>query len=135
MNEQAEKKKPLAIVPLDGKLERQFFRRELERRAHSRNVRTIGPFQSEYSGMNSITLVHTDLLDGGITLGELLTADEKSCFSIERNGHIFRAKLEEYVQKCDIRSGQSYLECALVYGYPLVRALSMEGQKRGRANQ
>ena len=122
----ASKKKPLASVSVVGKLERHFFRKQMERKAHELNVRVIGPYQNSSSGRSMFTLVHTDALDKNITLGLLLSPEDRKRFNEDTCCAIFNAKLEEYITECDIRSGQSYLECALVYGYPLTRALEIE---------
>ena len=124
----AVKKKPLATVPLVGKLDRHFFRRVLERRAHELNVRVIGPYQNDTNGQLTFTLVHSDSLDNAITLGDLLSPDDKELFRDEKSKMIFSRKLAEYLTKCDIRYGQSYLECPLIYGYPLHRALEMDSR-------
>jgi len=120
----AAKKKPLATVTLKrghSKLTVTNWKRILQPKANAVCVRVIGPFADEITGAPTLSLVHTDMMENTTTLGELLTEAERSYFGQDMDA-VFRARLEDYITGPDIRSGQNYLECALVYGYPLDRA-------------
>ena len=53
-----------------------------------------------------------------LTLKDLMTP-ERQQFFFPKYEHVFNNQLEDYVYKCDLSLGQSRLEGALVYGYPL----------------
>jgi len=118
----ASKKKPLATITLKHtKLTVNNWKRLLQSKANAVCVRVIGPFPDAMTGAPVISLIHFDMLDNKVTLGELITDAERGYFGRDMDG-VFHARLEDYVNGPDLRTGQNYLECALVYGYPLDRA-------------
>lgn len=53
-----------------------------------------------------------------MTLDQLISKKDKALF-MPKFKHVFNNKLKDYIYQCDLSLGQSLVECALVYGYPL----------------
>jgi hypothetical protein len=117
------RKKPMATISLKkgSKLTTKTWRRLLKPYVH---IRVIGPYPNKDNGCPMLSIVHADMPLNSIKLGDLLTEEEKIPFlGAEMTEPLFKTKVKEYINGPDIRQGNSYLECALVYGYPLNRAL------------
>ena len=114
--------KPLATVALRGKLAHTWHRVILPQ-ATKQHVRIIGPYPDPETNLPMITLVHEDSLGRGITLRSLCSEEECDYFGHDQDP-IFDTQLVQYTSPGpDLRRGNNYLECALVYGYPLDRAM------------
>ena len=111
-------KKPLATV----RVKRESVLKKIQKAASFVGCKIIGPYKDKLSGMNSVSLVHQNLFEANPNLCQLLSTEQRGLFPYHYDVY-FNQKLSEYYESADIRSKHTFLECALVYGYPLDRAL------------